>query len=101
MDPYQSSQTASDPTLPDRGRPCRSCGGTNTGTNNSLRPKPGILAIILFGWVAILIRTAFSGKTEACRDCGSTHTYRTAANQIAAVILIFLVSLIVTAWLIN
>jgi uncharacterized protein (DUF983 family) len=84
--------------LPNRGRPCSDCGSANTGTNTSLAPRPGVISIILFGWIAILIRTAFGKKTEACRDCGATHHYRTPANRIALVLLLIMVLLLALAY---
>lgn len=36
----------------------------------------------------LLIRGAFSMRTELCRDCGATHRYKTAGSWIAMAILI-------------
>ena len=100
MAPYQSPESTSDPIpLPDRGAPCLECGSANTGYHQALRPKPNILAIILFGWIAVLVRTAFSKKMQACRDCGATQGKRTVANHIALIILALLISLLALAYL--
>ena len=98
MDPYQSPKP--DPNLRPNAfiRTCPSCGSVNLRHDDPFRPKPNLLAIILFGWVGILIRTAFSHKTESCRDCGEVRQYRTAANHIALVILVILVGLILVTW---
>lgn len=97
MDPYKAPSSTS-PDLPARGKPCLDCGSTNTGSDRTLQPRPSVISVIFFGWVAILARLAFSKKTEACRDCGASHGYRTAANNIALSILIVIVLLIVLAY---
>ena len=53
MDPYAPPSTAPADSLPlgQRGQPCLKCGSANTGTEVALRNKPGLLTVMLFGWV--------------------------------------------------
>jgi hypothetical protein len=97
MDPYKAPKSNS-PDLPHCGKPCSDCGSTNTGSDSRLSHRPGILWIILFGWIAILLRTAFGRKTEACRDCGATQSHRTIRNHIAMVILAIIIVLFAAAY---
>lgn len=77
------------------GRECENCGSTNTGADTALRSRPSVIAFVLFGWLFLLIRTAFKPKTETCRDCGSSVSFRTPGNNIAMALLIIIV--VVTA----
>lgn len=101
MDPYKPPKTApGDPVAPEpaalgkRGRPCASCGSPNTGDEVALRNKPGILTVMLFGWVFLLIRAAFSKRTETCHDCGAIRRYRTTGSRLAMTFLLLLAALI-------
>lgn len=97
MDPYRSPTSARNLHDQHRGGPCPACGGTNTRKDDPLRPRPGILSVILFGWIAILVRTAFSSQTQSCRDCGASRQTRSTANLVAFVILLFLTACLVVA----
>ena len=97
MDPYQSPTSSDDVSLTSRGRPCPACGSANTCPDDPLRPRPGILSVILFGWVAILCRTAFSYRMQTCRDCGTPLRYRSIGNHLALAFLLLIVSLILVA----
>lgn len=77
-----------------RGLPCEKCGSDNTGTETALRMRPSVIAFVLLGWLFLLVRTAFKPKTETCRDCGSTTSFRTPGNNLALAILIMIVLLV-------
>ncbi|RYD61847.1 MAG: hypothetical protein EOP83_16085, partial [Verrucomicrobiaceae bacterium] len=87
MNPYAPPSTPSPPPTEDRGsdsvtdvkasRRCEKCGSTNTSGEEALRSKPSILAFILFGWIFLLIRSAFSKQREYCHDCGEVRIYKT------------------------
>lgn len=101
MDPYKPPSTcpgdpvaASSSPLGRPGRPCESCGSPNTANEVALRQKPGIVTAMLFGWVFLLIRSAFSKVTETCHDCGAIRRYRTTGSQLAMVILLLIAVLI-------
>lgn len=100
MDPYKPPSTSpGDPVaarsapLGKRGRPCASCGSPNTADEVALRQKPGILTVILFGWVFLLIRSAFSKATETCHDCGAIRRYKTTGSWLAMAFLLLIAAL--------
>ncbi len=101
MDPYTPPTT--DPGDPgaarvagpsNRGLPCLKCGSENTGDELALRHKPGILTVMLFGWVFLLIRAAFSKRTETCHDCGAIRRYRTTGSWLAMTFLLLIAALV-------
>jgi uncharacterized protein (DUF983 family) len=104
MNPYETpSSTASGDSLPtighyqNTGLPCPDCGSTNTGQDQALRTKPSVFVVLFFGWIFILMRTAFSKRTETCRDCGSHWSYRSRGNNVALLVLVLLVAIIALA----
>jgi len=66
-----------------QGRRCLQCGSCNTGGESALRRRPGIVAVIFFGWVFLLMRHAFSRSTEVCRDCGAVSRFKTIGSWLA------------------
>ena len=80
-------------------RRCEKCGSTNTSGEQALRSKPSILAFLLFGWVFLLIRTAFSKRREHCHDCGAVRVYKTTGSKFAMVFLLVLVFLLAISYL--
>ena len=105
MDPYvppksQSEDTPGDAIPPEkRGAPCPDCKSTNTSSDDPMRPRPGILWFLIFGWIAFLVRAAFSTKSEVCRDCGAVRRFRTGGNYVAMAFLGFVILLFVLAWI--
>lgn len=99
MNPYETPKTEQSGVdgveVATRGRRCLACGSTNTMTDFALRPKPSILMVILFGWMFLLIRGAFSLRTYQCRDCGSANRYKTVGSWLALAVLLFLAFCIV------
>jgi len=95
MDPYAPPSTAPDDSLPlgQRGQPCLKCGSANTGTEVALRNKPGLLTVMLFGWVFLLIRGAFAMRNETCRDCGAIRRYKTTGSWLALIVLVLIAAL--------
>lgn len=79
------------------GHACSECGSTNTANESALKTKPSLIAVILFGWVFILLRAALGKKSEVCRDCGAMTSFRTAGNYIALAIVVLLTFMIVVA----
>ncbi|MEO1834394.1 MAG: hypothetical protein ABGZ49_02785 [Akkermansiaceae bacterium] len=78
---------------------CPECRSKNIASDSVLRRPPSICAVILFGWVFLLVRAAFVKKTAVCWDCGAIHRYRSGESVVAMVLLILLVGLIVvTVW---
>ena len=108
VNPYRTPSTSSSPPPEDRGdgtithvkprRRCEKCGSTNTSGEEALRSKPSILAVIFFGWVFLLIRSAFSKCREHCHDCGAVRVYKTTASMFAMVFLLLLVFLSVIGY---
>lgn len=104
MNPYQTpgDPTANNPhpvpaaddVFRPSGRPCPHCGSTSTGKDTISHSSPSILFVIFFGWIFLLIRTAFSKQTDRCRDCGETNAYKSTSSKVALVVLIVLVTLI-------
>ncbi|MCW1921142.1 hypothetical protein OKA05_01165 [Luteolibacter arcticus] len=100
MNPYSPPAAPSSPPAEDRendaitgvkvGHRCEKCGSTHTSGEEALRRKPSILAFLLFGWVFLLIRTAFSKRREHCHDCGAVRIYRTTGSVVAMVFLLLL-----------
>lgn len=98
MDPYVSSPSAVSPPPPSPGlsgpsqgkpgRPCLSCGSTNTGDEAAFRHRPSLIGVIFFGWLFLLVRTAFSKHTEVCRDCGAVRRYKSVGSCLALLLLI-------------
>lgn len=100
MDPYKPPQTsAGDPVRANpaaferRGRPCAECGSPNTGDEVALRQKPGIVKVMLFGWVFLLVRAAFSRRTETCHDCGAVRLFKTPGSWLAMAFLVLVAAL--------
>jgi hypothetical protein len=81
------------------GRPCDHCGSSNTGEDKLSRVAPNPILFLLFGWFFLLVKAAFSKKTDLCRDCGQASTYKTVASKIALAVLIALTALIAIAFL--
>ena len=73
------------------GRLCEKCGSTNTSSDDALRTKPSIVAVIFFGWLFLLIRSAFSKRREQCYDCGALRIYKTTGSKLSMVFLLLLV----------
>ena len=98
MNPYKTPETApegqeaSEALAP--GRPCLSCGSSNTARSTVLRNRPSIFFVILFGWLFLLIRGAFAKRSNICRDCGAANSYKSAGSWLAMGILIVLVLLV-------
>ena len=97
---YHAPQMSTDPYTPPKitpdgeshlprvtGRPCPSCGSRNTGREELLHRKPGVLWFMLFGWLFLLLRTAFIRRADSCRDCGDTFRYRTVGSWVALALL--------------
>jgi hypothetical protein len=80
-------------------RRCQKCGSTNISGDDALRTKPSILAVIFFGWVFLLIRSAFSKRREHCHDCGAVRLYKTTGSMFAMVFLLLLVFLFAISYL--
>lgn len=103
MDPYPTSET--ELSRPEgeggsgvlRGRRCPACGSANVMKDSVLRPKPSIFMVILFGWLFLLVRGAFSIRTDQCRDCGAIRRYKSTGSWIALAVLIFVVICVVAA----
>jgi hypothetical protein len=98
MNPYKTpdnaaeGQSTAEPAVP--GRPCLSCGSSNTARSTVLRNRPSIFFVILFGWLFLLIRGAFARRSNVCRDCGAANSYKSAGSWLAMGVLIILVLLI-------
>ena len=100
MNPYHPPSTPPSPPTGNRsddaisdvkvGRRCEKCGSTNTSAEEALRSKPSVLAFLLFGWVFLLIRSAFSKQREYCHDCGAVRVYKTMGSKFAMVFLLLL-----------
>jgi hypothetical protein len=108
MDPYKPPKSfpgdpvrANPAVFEKRGRPCASCGSPNTGDEVALRPKPGIFTVMLFGWVFLLIRAAFSRQTETCHDCGAIRRYKTSGSWLAMAFLLLIAALFGLSFLIE
>jgi hypothetical protein len=72
-------------------RRCEKCGSTNVSGDDALRSKPSIVAVIFFGWLFLLIRSAFSKRREQCYDCGALRIYKTTGSKLSMVFLLLLV----------
>jgi len=83
------------------GHRCEKCGSTNTSDEQALRSKPSILAFLLFGWIFLLIRSAFSKQRQYCHDCGAVRVYKTTGSKFALVFLLLLVVLFGISYLAN
>jgi hypothetical protein len=111
VNPYLPPSTTPSPPAGDRsddsvtdvkaGRRCEKCGGTNTSGEGALRSKPSILAFLLFGWVFLLIRSAFSKQREYCHDCGAVRVYKTTGSKFALVFLLLLAFLFAISYFAN
>ncbi len=105
MDPYlpPENQNGDDSVdvvpLANRGAPCPDCKSTNTSSDDPVRSRPGILWVVLFGWIVILVRSAFSTKSEVCRDCGGVRRFRTGGNYVAMILLGVVILLFLLVWL--
>ena len=93
-DPYVTPKESPDDRIDHgvvrQGQPCPECGSTSTGAD-SLHIRPSILATLLFGWIFLLIRTAFGKKTVSCQDCGASWSFRSVGNNLALAALLFIV----------
>lgn len=76
------------------GRPCDHCGSSNTGEDRLSRVAPNPILFLLFGWFFLLVKAAFSNKTDLCRDCGQASTYKTTASKLALAVLIALTAIV-------
>ncbi len=79
------------PSLPLRGKICSACGSGNTADSSVLRSKPSLLFVLFFGWLFLLVRSAFSVRTAYCRDCGAATRYKTGGSKTSIVILLLIV----------
>lgn len=91
MNPYQPPETLLEPLPQFPGRRCPACGSTETGSSVLSTNRPGLMSVILFGWLAMLIRAAFAIQTDLCRDCGKTNRYKTTGSWVALAFLILIV----------
>jgi hypothetical protein len=101
-EPEQRKDGASAPEIiPDRtlGRRCEKCGSTNISGDDALRTKPSIVAVIFFGWMFLLIRSAFSKRREQCHDCGTVRIYKTTGSKLAMAFLLLLVFVFAISYL--
>lgn len=78
-------------------RPCSHCGSINTGPDTLSHSKPGIFYVMLFGWLFLLIRGAFSMRVDLCRDCGALNRYKSTGSWMALLILSFIIFCIIMA----
>ena len=109
MNPYLPPSTPPSPPTGDRsdasvtdvkvGRRCEKCGSTNTSGDDALRTKPSIVAVIFFGWMFLLIRSAFSKRREQCYDCGAVRIYKTTGSRLAMAFLLLLVFVFAISYL--
>lgn len=99
MNPYESSPAPSEgppqPAGQGSGRPCPDCGGTTMRKDYLSSTRPSVLYFLLFGWLFLLIRAAFSKRRDVCADCGATTRYKTMGSILAMVALLTLVILTV------
>ena len=98
MNPYETPRQISEPIqekldIP-RGSPCLACGSTNTSTDDFLRLRPNLLYVIFFGWLFLLVRTAFAMQTCYCKDCGAEIRYKSMGSRMAMALLIVLCFLV-------
>jgi hypothetical protein len=56
-----------------------------------LRERPSILAVFLFGWIALLCSHAFKKRDFKCSVCGHRFRLRSAGSLLCMVILAVLV----------
>lgn len=71
-----------------RGRPCDACGSVNTSADVLMNQRPSATFALLFGWVFLLFRKAFTVRADHCRDCGATSRYRTTGSWVALAFLV-------------
>ncbi len=81
--------------LPLQGRICSACGSRNTVDSSVLRSRPSLLFVLFFGWLFLLIRSAFTVLTVHCRDCQVATRHRATGSKISIVILLLLVFLLI------
>ena len=55
-----------------------------------MKRRPGIAAVIFFGWVFLLMRYGFSRRTEVCRDCGAVRRFKTVGSWLAMIVFLLL-----------
>ncbi|GAA5480951.1 hypothetical protein Hsar01_00156 [Haloferula sargassicola] len=89
--PYQPPAADPGDKLVPEGSACRACGSLNTSRPTVLKRRMGALQFLLFGWLALLIHTAFSKRIDRCADCGAECRYRTVASWMAMALLILIV----------
>ena len=73
---------------------CTECGSKDVAADSVLRGRPSITAVILFGWVFLLVRAALVKKTAVCRECGASQRYHTDGALFARCVLAILVILV-------
>ena len=79
---------------------CPECGSEDLSADSVLRDRPSILAVILFGWLFLLVRAAFVKKTAVCRECGASQRYKTEGAIFAMCMLVILAGIVVASfWL--
>ena len=79
---------------------CPECGSGDLSADSVLRSRPSIVAVILFGWLFLLVRAAFVKKTAVCRECGTTQRYRSEGAVFAMCMLVILGGIVVASiWL--
>ncbi len=95
-DPYASPAPTDEKWIVS-GRPCKTCGSTNTSKGDTLRRRPSIILLLFFGWIFLLVGYAVRKSASVCRDCGEINRYRSTGSFIAAVVLLVLIFFIVIA----
>lgn len=100
MNPYEPPQTV---TEPESGKRCPHCGGRETHLSGFARKRMNPLLFLFFGWIAILVSSAFSKATLICRGCDGRSPYRTIGSWISIGILgiiaiLIAVGLLVPEW---
>lgn len=74
-DPYESPKADAGEAEPVHkehaltGPPCPECDSVNTSIDSVLRPRPSILAVIVFSWYFLLVRGALATRKSICLDC--------------------------------
>lgn len=71
-------------------RPCPFCGSVNTGRDALSHVRPSMIFLLFFSWWFMLLRAAFSKRTDHCRDCGEVNVYKTTGSKVALVAVIVL-----------
>ena len=75
--------------------PCPFCGSVNTTRDRFTRTRQNIILLLLFNWLLLLIKGAFSKRTDFCRDCEKLNRYKSTGSWIAMAALFLLILLAV------